>query len=219
MLQKLEFKRESNFINGEWVGADSDKTIDVNDPATGDVIGTVPALRARRDAARDRGRRQGVSRAGAARLAAERAKRCASSPRDRGEQGRAGDAADHRAGQVAGRSARRGRLSAAYVLWFAEEARRVYGDVIPSPWAGRRILVTKEPVGVIARHHAVEFPVLDDRAQARPGAGGRLHRRDQAGVADAVFGPRLGRALPRRPASRRASSTSSPARPARSAAS
>ena len=40
-------------------------------------------------------------------------------------------------------------FSAAYVRWFAEEAQRIYGDVIPSPWAGRRILVTKEPVGVV----------------------------------------------------------------------
>ena len=42
-------------------------------------------------------------------------------------------------------------FSAAYVRWFAEEAQRVYGDVIPSPWPGRRVLVTKEPVGSSAR--------------------------------------------------------------------
>ena len=33
-------------------------------------------------------------------------------------------------------------ISAAYVLWFAEEGRRTYGDTVPSPWADRRILVT-----------------------------------------------------------------------------
>jgi succinate-semialdehyde dehydrogenase / glutarate-semialdehyde dehydrogenase len=49
-------------------------------------------------------------------------------------------------------------MSAAYVLWFAEEARRVYGDVIPSPWRDRRILVTKEPVGVIAAITPWNFP-------------------------------------------------------------
>ena len=42
MLQKLEFKREANLIGGEWVGADGGKVLDVNDPATGEVIGTVP---------------------------------------------------------------------------------------------------------------------------------------------------------------------------------
>ena len=49
-------------------------------------------------------------------------------------------------------------FSAAYVRWFAEEAQRVYGDVIPSPWAGRRILVTKEPVGVVGAITPWNFP-------------------------------------------------------------
>ncbi|OJU38062.1 MAG: succinate-semialdehyde dehydrogenase (NADP(+)), partial [Rhizobiales bacterium 68-8] len=48
--------------------------------------------------------------------------------------------------------------SAAYVLWFAEEARRAYGEVIPSPWADRRIMVTREPVGVIAAITPWNFP-------------------------------------------------------------
>ena len=49
-------------------------------------------------------------------------------------------------------------ISAAYMLWFAEEGRRTYGDVVPSPWADRRILVTKEPVGVIAAITPWNFP-------------------------------------------------------------
>ncbi|MBN8919875.1 MAG: NAD-dependent succinate-semialdehyde dehydrogenase, partial [Rhizobiales bacterium] len=48
--------------------------------------------------------------------------------------------------------------SAAYVLWFAEEARRIYGDTIPSPWADRRILVLKQPVGVVAAITPWNFP-------------------------------------------------------------
>ena len=44
------------------------------------------------------------------------------------------------------------------MLWFAEEARRTYGDVVPSPWKDRRILVTKEPVGVIAAITPWNFP-------------------------------------------------------------
>ena len=49
-------------------------------------------------------------------------------------------------------------MSAAYILWFAEEARRVYGEVVPSPWPDRRILVTKEPVGVVAAITPWNFP-------------------------------------------------------------
>jgi succinate-semialdehyde dehydrogenase/glutarate-semialdehyde dehydrogenase len=47
-----------------------------------------------------------------------------------------------------------------YILWFSEEARRVYGDVVPSPWPGRRILVTREPVGVVAAITPWNFPSL-----------------------------------------------------------
>ena len=49
-------------------------------------------------------------------------------------------------------------MSAAYILWFAEEGRRTYGDIVPSPWADRRILVTKQPVGVIAAITPWNFP-------------------------------------------------------------
>ncbi len=49
-------------------------------------------------------------------------------------------------------------MSAAYVRWFAEEARRVYGDIIPSPWPNRQILVTKEPIGVVAAITPWNFP-------------------------------------------------------------
>ncbi|MCA1495093.1 aldehyde dehydrogenase family protein, partial [Ensifer sp. NBAIM29] len=49
-------------------------------------------------------------------------------------------------------------MSAAYILWFAEEARRVYGDIIPSPWPDRRITVTKEPVGVVGAITPWNFP-------------------------------------------------------------
>jgi succinate-semialdehyde dehydrogenase/glutarate-semialdehyde dehydrogenase len=47
---------------------------------------------------------------------------------------------------------------AAYIEWFAEEARRVYGDVVPAPVAGREILVLKEPVGVTAAITPWNFP-------------------------------------------------------------
>jgi succinate-semialdehyde dehydrogenase/glutarate-semialdehyde dehydrogenase len=48
---------------------------------------------------------------------------------------------------------------AAYIEWFAEEAKRVYGDVIPEPAHGRKIIVTKEPVGVAAAITPWNFPI------------------------------------------------------------
>lgn len=49
--------------------------------------------------------------------------------------------------------------AASYVEWFAEEARRVYGDTIPSPWSDKRLVVVKEPVGVCAAITPWNFPV------------------------------------------------------------
>ncbi|WP_211233748.1 NAD-dependent succinate-semialdehyde dehydrogenase [Comamonas composti] len=48
--------------------------------------------------------------------------------------------------------------AASYIEWFAEEARRVYGEVVPSPWADKQILVTKEPVGICAAITPWNFP-------------------------------------------------------------
>jgi succinate-semialdehyde dehydrogenase/glutarate-semialdehyde dehydrogenase len=150
--------REQMLIGGQWVGADSGETISVTNPATGEVIGTVPrggtdetrrAIEAadkafagwRATPAGDRAAKlhklADLILANAEELAVilttEQGKPL---PEARGEIG----------------------ASAAYVRWFAEEARRLYGDVIPSPWAGRRILVTKEPVGVCAAITPWNFP-------------------------------------------------------------
>ncbi|AWC23572.1 Succinate-semialdehyde dehydrogenase [NADP(+)] GabD [Aminobacter sp. MSH1] len=159
MLQKAsQFMRQANLINGEWVQADSGKTIDVINPATGLKIGTVPrsgaaetrrAIEAANEAFKTYRKTSALERSKLLRklhdaimdnqdslaelLTIEQGKSLAES---RGEVG----------------------SSAAYVLWFAEEARRTYGDVVPSPWADRRILVTKEPVGVIAAITPWNFP-------------------------------------------------------------
>ena len=66
---------------------------------------------------------------------------------------------------------------ASFIEWFAEEAKRVYGDTIPAHRAGHAgILVIKQPVGVVRRDHALELPDRHDHPQGRPGAGRRLHR-------------------------------------------
>ena len=66
--------------------------------------------------------------------------------------------------------------AASFIEWFAEEAKRVYGDTIPGHPADKRIVVLKQPIGVVRRDHAVELPRRHDHPQGRPGAGRRLHR-------------------------------------------
>lgn len=158
MLHDLEFRREAAYVDGRWIPADTGQTLAVTNPATGETLGTVPNCGAAETA-----------RAIAAADAAFPAWR-ALTAKERGkllhrladiieanvealgtlltlEQGKSLAEAK---GEVA--------FSAAYVRWFAEEAQRVYGDVIPSPWKGRRILVTREPVGVVGAITPWNFP-------------------------------------------------------------
>ena len=119
-----------------------------------------------------------------------------------------GDADDRRAGQAAGRGEGRDRLCAPRSssgsprrasASTATRSRRTSAD--------KRIVVIKEPIGVVRRDHAVELPGRDDHPQGRAGAGRRLHDGAEAGDRDAVFGAgavRTGRA---RRACRRACSS------------
>ena len=158
MLTKLEFKIETNLIGGAWVPADSGKTIEVTDPATGAVIGAVPNC-GKAETARAIAAAEAAFPAWRKKTAAERATilgKLAQLIRDNVEAlgtlltMEQGKPLAEAKGEVGG--------SAAYVQWFAEEARRAYGDIIPSPWGDRRILVTKEPVGVVAAITPWNFP-------------------------------------------------------------
>jgi succinate-semialdehyde dehydrogenase / glutarate-semialdehyde dehydrogenase len=158
MLQKLEYKREANLIGGKWVSADRGATIDVNDPATGETIGTVPRS-GRAETARAIAAAAAAQPAWAAATAASRGEilhRLAGLIRENQEElamlltFEQGKPLAEARGEVG--------MSAAYVQWFAEEARRIYGDIIPSPWAGRQILVQKQPVGVVGAITPWNFP-------------------------------------------------------------
>ncbi|WP_393974480.1 NAD-dependent succinate-semialdehyde dehydrogenase [Xanthobacter flavus] len=150
--------RDKMLIGGAWVDADGGETISVDNPATGEIIGTIPkagAAETRRaiEAAAEAFKTWRVT------TAAERA----------GKLHKLADLILANADELAliltteqGKplAEAKGEIgaSAAYVRWFAEEARRLYGDVIPSPWPNRRILVTKEPVGVCAAVTPWNFP-------------------------------------------------------------
>ncbi len=160
MAGLLPFQREANFIGGQWVQADSGKTFDVDNPATGEVIGKVPdsgGAETRRAIEAAEAAFPGWSGQTAAARADVMRKLAAAIDRNREDLARLltteqGKSLAEARGEVG--------LSAAYVLWFAEEARRVYGDTIPSPWPERRIMVVKQPVGVVAAITPWNFPTL-----------------------------------------------------------
>jgi succinate-semialdehyde dehydrogenase/glutarate-semialdehyde dehydrogenase len=156
----LAFQRNLNLIDGAWVEADSRQNIDVTNPATGAVIGTVP--------------NSGAAETRRAIEAAERAfhvwRNVTAAERAEKMRKLAGLIEKHKeelailltTEQGKALAEARGEIGscANYILWFSEEARRVYGDVVPSPWPGRRILVTREPVGVVAAITPWNFPSL-----------------------------------------------------------
>jgi len=160
MTSTLAFQRNLNLIDGAWVEADSRQSIDVTNPATGAVIGTVP--------------NSGAAETRRAIEAAERAfhvwRNVTAAERAEKMRKLAGLIEKHKeelailltTEQGKALAEARGEIGscANYILWFSEEARRVYGDVVPSPWPGRRILVTREPVGVVAAITPWNFPSL-----------------------------------------------------------
>jgi len=76
--------------------------------------------------------------------------------------------------------------AAAFLEWFGEEAKRVYGDTIPQHQADKRIVVIKQPIGVVACITPWNFPG-DDHAQSGSGHRRRLHGRPEARIANTFF--------------------------------
>jgi succinate-semialdehyde dehydrogenase/glutarate-semialdehyde dehydrogenase len=159
MLTKTSaFLKETNLIGGKWVESDSGATLTVTNPATGGVLGTVPKS-GKAETARAIEAANSAFPAFSAMPAAERAKILrnmhdvmldnveALAELLTLEQGKSLTEAK---GEIT--------IGANYILWFAEEGRRVYGDLVPSPWADRRIMVRKEPVGVVGAITPWNFP-------------------------------------------------------------
>jgi succinate-semialdehyde dehydrogenase / glutarate-semialdehyde dehydrogenase len=148
---------QANYIGGKWIAAGESAT-PVIDPSTGDVIGKVPNAGADEARAAIEAAHQAFPE-WRAKTATERAvllRRLASLIAENTE-----DLARILTSEQ-GKPLREARgeigMSAAYIQWFAEEGRRTYGDIIPSPWKDHRILVTKEPVGVVAAITPWNFP-------------------------------------------------------------
>lgn len=153
-----DWLNERNFIDGDWIEADARNTLDVTDPATDRTIGTVPYC--------------GANETGRAILAANNAfstwSRFTAGDRARLLHRMADLIHRHRdelAGVLTLEQGKpllesRGEIdsAAAYVTWFAEQARRINGETIPSPWADRKIIVAREPVGVVGAITPWNFP-------------------------------------------------------------
>ncbi len=153
-----DWMKEANLIGGEWVGAEGGATVDVTNPATGEVLGTVPK---------------------GGKAEAERAIRAASDAfpgyRDMSLMDRCAllwklhDALMDNQADLAelltvemGKSLTEAKgeiaIGAQYVRWFAEEARRAKGEIVPAGVNGRRILVTKHAIGVVGMITPWNFP-------------------------------------------------------------
>lgn len=172
-LSRKDLFKQQAYIDGQWVDADSGETLEVTNPATGEVLGTVPKM--------------GQAETRRAIEAAERAQKQwrAKSAKERAlvlrkwfdlvmqhqddlarimtlEQGKPLAEAK---GEIA--------YGAAYLEWYAEEGKRAYGDIIPGPASDRRIVVTKEPVGVCAAITPWNFPssMITRKVGAALGAG------------------------------------------------
>jgi succinate-semialdehyde dehydrogenase / glutarate-semialdehyde dehydrogenase len=167
-LQDGGLLRSQCYIDGQWLAADSGEVFAVHNPATGELIGTVPNAGAAetRRAIEAAGRAGVLWRAQSADARARVLKRwyelMLTHQEDLArlmtlEQGK--PLAEAR-GEIG--------YAASFIEWFAEEARRVYGETIPSPWPDSRIVVTREPVGVCAAITPWNFPAAMISRKAAP---------------------------------------------------
>ena len=157
-MSNLPFKFEKAYIDGQWVDADSKATINVINPATGDLIGAVPKM----GAAETRRAIESANNALPAwrdKTAKERAKILRNwfdlimknqeslAQLMTAEQGK--PLVESR-GEIA--------YAASFIEWFGEEAKRVYGETIPPHGADKRLVVIKQPIGVCAAITPWNFP-------------------------------------------------------------
>ena len=167
-LKDASLFRQQAYVDGAWIDADSGATVSVDNPATGETLGTIPKLgRAETKRAIDAANR--ALPAWRALTAKERSAKLRrwyelmiENQDDLGrlmtlEQGKPLAEAK---GEIA--------YAASFIEWFAEEAKRIYGDTIPGHQADKRILVIKQPIGVTAAITPWNFPTAMITRKAGP---------------------------------------------------
>ncbi|MBM2885223.1 NADP-dependent succinate-semialdehyde dehydrogenase [Chromobacterium phragmitis] len=167
-LQDAKLLRQQCYLDGQWLEADGGQSIAVQNPATGEIIGQVPKMGAA-EAERAVAAAARAFPAWKAKSAKERAailrrwfELIMAHQQDlaiilTSEQGKPLTEAK---GEIA--------YGASYIEWYAEEAKRVYGDIVPGPALDRRVLVTKEPIGVTAAITPWNFPSAMITRKAAP---------------------------------------------------
>jgi len=166
--QESPLFREACLVDGHWLQAADGRVTVVTDPADGSRVGQVPDL-GKAEIAAAIAAADAAWRPWAAKAAPERAAVL--------ERWHA-LLVEHAAEVAAILTAEQGKplaeaqgeiaYAASFIKWFAEEARRVYGDVIPAPTADKRLLVLKQPVGVCAAITPWNFPAAMITRKAAP---------------------------------------------------
>jgi succinate-semialdehyde dehydrogenase/glutarate-semialdehyde dehydrogenase len=145
-------------IGADWVEADRGSTIAVTNPADGAEIGTVPRA-GRAETARAVAAAHAAFPAFKAMTADARAQLMFKlADKMMAEQAALAELLTREQGKPLAEAMGEIAIGARYIRWFAEEARRIYGDVIPTNIPSRRILVMKEPVGVVGAITPWNFP-------------------------------------------------------------
>lgn len=157
-LNNFPLMRTRAFVNGSWCDADSGKTFPVTNPATGDILAAVADLGA------DETRRAIKAAAEAQPLWAQKTAKERSQFLRRWfdlvlqHQDELAQILTLEQGKPLAEAKGEIAYGASYIEWFAEEAKRIYGDVIPPPNNNQRIIVIKQPVGVVAAITPWNFP-------------------------------------------------------------
>ena len=172
VLSSPLFKQQC-YINGQWKDANSGETIDVTNPATGAVLGTVPKMGAAETAEAIEGARV-AQKEWAQRTAKERhAVLIKWFNLMMENQAALGELLTLEQGKPLAEATGEIAYGASFIEWFAEEGKRTYGEIIPGHQRDKRIQVLKQPIGVTAAITPWNFPnaMITRKAGAALAAG------------------------------------------------
>ena len=157
-MSYTDFLKQQCYIDGQWLDADSGKTVDVMDPGDGKKLGTVPNM-GEAETARAIAAAEKALPAWRAKTAGERA-RILRKLFDLmiANQDALGELLSREQGKPFAEAKGEIAYGASFIEWFAEEGKRAYGEVIPSHAADRRIVTLKQPIGVVAAVTPWNFP-------------------------------------------------------------